>query len=76
LQSFETEVLIQEDDLAGLAAADAGEQHPQWNSIFAATRRAIVQHVTAGLPVAESHLTPRSFAGMLSKIAMLPSPAG
>jgi hypothetical protein len=51
LQSFETEVLTQEENFAGLAALN-------W------------------LLLAESHLTRRLFAGMLAKIAMLPSPAG
>jgi DDE family transposase len=36
----------------------------------------LIQHARYYLMLAESHLTRRLFAGMLTKIAMLPSPAG
>jgi hypothetical protein len=67
LQSFETEVLTQEDNLPLTS----------WQQRSVKTGGRLIKHAPYyWLLLAESHLTRRLFAGMLAKIAMLPSPAG
>ena len=65
--------------MAAAGAADAG-RYPVADQLAAAivkTGGRLIQHVRYyWLLLAESHLTRRLFAGMLRKVAMLPSPAG
>ena len=65
--------------MAAAGAADAG-RHLVADHLAATVgqdRRRLIKHARYyWLLLAESHLTRRLFAGMLAKIAMLPSPTG
>ena len=81
LQSFETEMLAEEENLAGLKAisrdliAKAGSVDSQQRVVKTGGR--LIKHARyCWLLLAESHLTRRLFGAMLQRIAALPSPAG
>jgi len=81
LQSFETEMLAEEENLAGLKAisrdliAKAGSVDSQQRVVKTGGR--LIKHARyCWLLLAESHLTRRLFGAMLQRIAVLPSPAG